>query len=73
MHGYTPVSLCALPNMGCSETILTEVEASPCMFENAVVALDCLPGDTGLGTYLGNCRIGKQRTLLLKEISAAPR
>lgn len=59
-------SLHALCNIGYSEMILTQVETSPSTFEYTVVALDCLPDDTG--KYLGNCRIGKQRTLLLKEI-----
>lgn len=50
--------------MGYSEMILTQADFS--IYEYAVVALDCLPDDSG--KYLGKCRIGKQRTLLLKEI-----
>lgn len=65
--GYISDGLHALPNIGYSETILTQVKTSFFMFEYAVVASDCLPGDTGLGTYLANCRIGKERTLLLKQ------
>lgn len=67
-HGYISASLHALSNTGYSEMVLTQKETSPSMFEYAVVTLDCLPGDPGLGRYLGNCRLGKQRILLLKEI-----
>lgn len=58
--GYVSASLHTLPNMGTSKMILTQVETSPAMFECAVVTLDYLPGDTGLGKYLGNCRTSKQ-------------
>lgn len=64
-RGYKSGRLHALFSMGSPEMILTQVETSPFIFGHALVALDCIPG---LGRYLGNCSVGKQRTLLLEEI-----
>lgn len=67
-HGYIYASLHALSNMGYSEMILSQVESSPSMFEYAVVTAS--QEAQVLGDNLGNCRIGKQRTLLLKDLNS---